>query len=111
MGRGGRPVRWVVVAAAALAAVPATCTGQVVGPELPANDLEDSIPGGQVVSSSPAVVIPHPTLAPVPKATCGPGSHPLNDPMQGRGSSAHPAGPEGEEGWAGNNPAGGPLAD
>jgi hypothetical protein len=97
-----RRIAGIVVAVAALAVVPAASMGQVVGPELPANDLEASIPGGQIVSSGPAVVIPHPTLAPVPKATCGPGSHPLNDPMQGRVSSADIAAAQADQGWTCN---------
>src|SRR3954466_11263106 len=102
-GRSCRAMKgYVGVLAAAMLVAPGAASGQVTGPELPANDLEAAIPGGQVVSSGPAQLIAHPTLAPAPKATCGAGSHPLNDPIQGRVSQADLADPQAEQGWTCN---------
>lgn len=82
----------------------ATAGAQFTGPELPANDLESviALTGGQIVPSGPAVTIPHPPLAAVPRATCGAGSEPLDDPIQGRVSAADVASPQAAKGWTCN---------
>ena len=77
---------------------------QVTGPPLPANDLEAAlaITGGQFLPTAPAVLIPHPKLAPVPRATCGKGSEPLDDPIQGRVSAEAVASEQADRGWTCN---------
>jgi hypothetical protein len=77
---------------------------QVVGPQLPANDFESALAlaGGQDLTSGSAVTIPHPAPAPVPKATCGPGSTPLDDPIQGRVSQQDVDSPQAAQGWTCN---------
>ena len=85
-----------------LLSVTVASSAQVVAPTLPANDLESAIVGGQVMSSGPAQMVPHPRLRPVPKAHCARGSHPLKDPIQGRVSRADMDQPQAARGWTCN---------
>jgi hypothetical protein len=62
-------VAWLMLAAPAAA--------QVNGPTLPANDLEALLAGGQQSAMEHVETLSGPKLAPVPRADCGPGSHPL----------------------------------
>src|SRR3954471_12699069 len=74
---------WVSLGMAALLlAAPAAASAQVV---LPAHDLHAFLALTGVDSPAPVPVQhnPEPPLVPVPRASCGPGSHPL-DGMQGR---------------------------
>lgn len=106
-----RPVRAAALlrraaVAGSLLALAGTCAAdaQVTGPALPANDFGSTLAlaSGQAVPSGPATVIPHPVLAPVPRARCGPGSEPLDDPIQGRVSAADVAAEQASRGWTCN---------
>ena len=100
----GAGEKWLATAAALLLLAPSVASAQVVAPPLPANDLESalaSLGGGQVVEG-PTTLAPHPALKPVPKATCGSGSHPLNDPIQGRVSQADVSQAQAAQGWTCN---------
>jgi hypothetical protein len=79
------------------------------GPTLPLNDFESALTllGGQDLTTGPAVAIPHPPLAPVPKASCGASSKPLADPIQGRVSQQDMNSPEAAHGWTCNLTLGG----
>jgi len=94
----------VAIAAALQLLGTAGASAQLQGPTLPANDFESTLAllDGQDVSGGPAVMIRHPPLAPVPKATCGPGSKPLNDPIQGRVSQQDIDSPQASRGWTCN---------
>ena len=82
----------------------ASASAQVVGPQLPGNDLESavSLASGQDMSGGRAVTIAHPPLVPVPRATCGQGSEPLDDPIQGRVSQQDVDSPQAAKGWTCN---------
>ena len=86
----------------ALLGLSGTAAAQVVAPPLPANDLEASLPGGQVMSDGVVPIAPHPKLAPTPRATCDKASQPLNDPIQGRVSQADMDQPQADKGWTCN---------
>lgn len=76
----------------------------VVGPRLPANDLEamaGAIPPSQIAELTPAVTIPAPELRPVPRAHCGGDSHPLAG-TQGRVTAADMNSPGAAGGWTCN---------
>jgi hypothetical protein len=73
----------------------------IVGPTLPANDLEALLALGQQEPTKPAKTLPGPGLEPVPRARCGPGSRPLAG-MQGRLTAAAIDSPEAEQGWTCN---------
>jgi hypothetical protein len=79
-------------------------SAQIVGPTLPLNDLESaaSLLSGQDATVGTAVLIPHPPLAPVPKASCGPDSQPLNDPIQGRVPASAVNSAQAAKGWTCN---------
>jgi hypothetical protein len=87
--RRGRALAAVFAASAALAMVStwlALPAGQVASGELPGplNDLLAlGLGGGQTPGMAPVQQNPEPPLEPVPRAVCGPGSHPL-DGVQGR---------------------------
>ncbi len=61
-----------------------------------------ALTGGQFLPTAPAALIPHPTLAPTPRATCGADSEPLNDPVQGRVPASAVAGKQADRGWTCN---------
>ena len=73
----------------------------VVGPALPANDLEALLGLGQQSQTKEAKTLPGPKLAPVPRARCGPGSEPLAG-MQGRLPQAAIDSAQAEQGWTCN---------
>jgi hypothetical protein len=76
----------------------------VTGPTLPANDLEamaGAIPPAQMARMAPAVTIPGPALAPVPRAHCDSRSRPLAG-MQGRLTAAAMNSSGSEDGWTCN---------
>jgi hypothetical protein len=94
--------RALLAAVVAAFALPGTGVAQVVGPPLPANDLEASLPGGQVMGDGAVRLAPHPKLAPTPRATCDKASQPLDDPIQGRVSQADMDKPQAAKGWTCN---------
>ena len=97
-------LRTLGIVLAMLLALPATA-GAAGGPTLPANDFETALSlfDGQDISAGlPAKVITHPALAPVPKADCGAGSKPLDDPVQGRVSQEDMNQPQAADGWTCN---------
>src|SRR5438874_8547320 len=93
---------WVSVAvlAVALGAAP-VASAQVV---LPANDLNGllALTGVQTPAPVPVQQNPEPPLAPVPRATCGPGSHPLEGAVQGRVPQSAVDSPQAKDGWTCN---------
>jgi hypothetical protein len=102
--RGGVATAVGILAALQLAGL-STASAQVVGPQLPANDFESTLSllgDGQDIAGGPVQMIPHPPLAPVPKAKCGPGSQPLDDPIQGRVSQEDVNSPQAARGWTCN---------
>jgi hypothetical protein len=102
---GGRVAASLGIAAALLVAgTSAASAAGVVGPVLPANDFESALAllNGQDLSGGPALLIPHPALAPVPRASCGPGSKPLADPIQGRVSQDDVNSAQAAVGWTCN---------
>jgi hypothetical protein len=73
----------------------------IVGPRLPANDLEamfGAIPPSQLAPMTPAVILPGPELEPVPRARCGGDSHPLSG-VQGRVTAADMNSSGADTGW------------
>ena len=98
-------MRAYIVAAALALLVPAGASAQgFTGPTLPANDFETFLSNfeGQDITTGPAQLVAHPALAPVPKASCGAGSTPLDDPVQGRVSQADIDSPQAADGWTCN---------
>jgi hypothetical protein len=77
--------------------------GGLVGPKLPLNDLEAmlALTGAQLAHQLTPVVAPAPPLRAVPRATCGPGSHPLAG-MQGRVTRADINSKAAKQGWSCN---------
>src|SRR4051794_7650319 len=70
---------------------------------LPANDLNGLLARTGVQTPAPVPVQENaePPLAPVPRATCGPGSHPL-DGVQGRVPQSAVDSPQAKDGWTCN---------
>src|SRR5437867_595347 len=69
-------------------------------PALPSNDLQNllALTGTQTPPQAPVQHNPEPRLAPVPRAHCGPGSHPL-DGEQGRVPASAVNSPAAARGW------------
>lgn len=88
----------VVLALAASAPV-----AVAAGPVLPSNDLQGALTltGGQTPARMPTQRDPEPPLRPVPRADCGPGSHPLAG-QQGRVPREAVDSPEAARGWTCN---------
>ena len=91
----------IVAVLIALALSSGVAAYAIVGPPLPANDLEAMLALGKQEPTLPAKTLPGPELAPVPRAECGPGSEPLAG-MQGRLSQAAIDSPQADEGWTCN---------
>src|SRR3954452_23753368 len=93
---------WIsgVALAAALVAAPGAAAQAV----LPANDLNGllSLTGVQTPAPVPLQENPEPPLAAVPRATCGPGSHPLDGGAQGRVPQSAVDSPQARDGWTCN---------
>ncbi len=73
-------------------------------PPLPANDLQQLIgliPGAQTPAQAPVQENAEPPLTAVPRAVCGPGSHPLAG-MQGRVPASATSSPQARYGWTCN---------
>src|SRR3954452_23653878 len=70
---------------------------------LPANDLNGllALTGVQTPAPVPVQENPEPPLAPVPRARCGPGSHPLPG-LQGRVPQSAVDSPQAKDGWTCN---------
>lgn len=104
MAWGRRTQRMAALVVTVLLTAAAPAAAQLTGPTLPANDLEAALvlTGGQFLPTAPAALIPHPKLAPVPEARCGPGSEPLDDPIQGRVSAEAVASEQADRGWTCN---------
>src|SRR5690242_1819129 len=97
--------RALLIGSALLALLAAPASAQLAGPTLPANDFESNLSllgDGQDIAGGPVQMVPHPALVPVPKAKCGPGSKPLNDPIQGRVSQEDVDSPQAVDGWTCN---------
>jgi len=103
VGQGGRPRIGLRLAAAliALALGSGAAAYALVGPALPANDLEAMLGLGKQAPTLQPKTLPGPKLAPVPRAHCGPGSRPLAG-VQGRLSQEAIDSPEAAEGWTCN---------
>jgi hypothetical protein len=98
-------VRILAIILALLLLLPACASAEgFSGPALPANDFESFLShfDGQDASGGQAQLIPHPPLAAAPRASCGAGSKPLADPVQGRVSQEDIDSPQAAEGWTCN---------
>ena len=95
--------RAVVAGMAAAVLWTSAAHAHVVGPTLPANDLEAmlSLTGSELAAMKPVKTLKGPPLRAVPPADCNERSDPL-DGMQGRVTAEAIASPEAADGWSCN---------